>query len=498
MNVIVVGAGNAGRPVARLLNYAGHTVKITDPKNIEDFHMDVQKTLRLMESEGVELDLGVFKPSLDGIDTVYLSPTVPENSPAYKIIKEANLDVFTNDDFGRLADSFIDIDIIGITGSVGKTSTTHMVTEIFRTAGYQVWICSSMTQNLVSEVIVDGIIKGIPKKSDIAVLELPHGTAGLMAELQLKVGALLNIYEEHLSEFGGSMERYTQRKMFIAKNSENFITSIHCKDTVKDARPDAIFYAMVKDLPNFDADKKSEYFDKIANFEEIAIGEGQVCNFIGDSAKGAIDIGYKFRNKSNELKKGSFQSEFHMMSYYYENAVAATAIAMAYGLNLETIKQGLANFKGLSVHMEYIGDYNGREVYIDASYLIEGITAALDFLGDKSLVLLLDNFDTSTYRDKKETGKLMGQYADIMVATGFNEVYQRVDMEPAQELLDAAVDSKAVKVLAGTMEEGAELAIKYSKPGDTILHLGPQLMQDPEGIMEKIVSGLEEGCRKYK
>ena len=314
MNVIVVGAGNAGRPVARLLNYAGHTVKITDPKKIEDFHMDVQKTLRLMESEGVELDLGVFEPNLDGIDTVYLSPTVPENAPAYKIIKEANLNVFSNDDFGRLADSFIDIDIIGITGSVGKTSTTHMVTEIFRTAGYQVWICSSMTQNLVSEVIVDGIIKGIPEKSDIAILELPHGTAGLMGELKLKVGALLNIYEEHLSEFGGSMERYTQRKMFIAKNSENFITSIHCKDTVKEARPDAIFYAMVKDLPGYDPSKKSEYFDKVANFEEIAIGEGQVCNFIGDSAKGAIDIAYKFRNKSKELKKGSFTSDFHMMS----------------------------------------------------------------------------------------------------------------------------------------------------------------------------------------
>ena len=92
----------------------------------------------------------------------------------------------------------------------------------------------------------------------------------------------------------------------------------------------------------------------------------------------------------------------------------------------------------------------------------------------------------------------MGQYANVMVATGFNEVYQRVDLEPAQELLDAAVDSDAVKVIAGTMEEGAELAIKYSKPGDTILHLGPQLMQDPEGIMEKIVNGLEEGCKKYE
>ena len=120
--------------------------------------------------------------------------------------------------------------------------------------------------------------------------------------------------------------------------------------------------------------------------------------------------------------------------------------------------------------------------------------------------MLLDNFDTSTKRDKKETGRLMGKYADVMIATGFNEVYQRVDLEPAQELLDAAVDSKACKVIAGTMEEGAELAIKYSKPGDTILHLGPhtilhlgpQLMQDPEGIMAKIVSGLEEGCKKYE
>ena len=254
---------------------------------------------------------------------------------------------------------------------------------------------------------------------------------------------------------------------------------------------------MVKDLPGYDPSKKSEYFDKVANFEEIAIGEGQVCNFIGDSAKGAIDIAYKFRNKSNELKKGNFTSKFHMMSYYYENAVAATAIAMAYGLPVEIIKQGLANFKGLSVHMEYIGDYNGREVYIDASYLIEGITAALDFLGDRNLVLLLDNFDTSTYRDKKETGKLMGQYANVMVATGFNEVYQRIDLEPAQELLDAAVDSEAIKVIAGTMEEGAELAIKYSKPGDTILHLGPQLMQDPEGIMEKIPFEAQNLDQKY-
>ena len=187
-----------------------------------------------------------------------------------------------------------------------------------------------------------------------------------------------------------------------------------------------------------------------------------------------------------------------MMSYYFENALAATAIAMAYGLDLKYIKQGLKNFKGLAVHMEYMGNYNGREVFIDASYLIEGMKSTLEFFEDKRLVVLLDNFDTTTKRDKKETGKLIGKYADVMVATGFNEPYQKVFMEPAKELLNAASDSNAEKILAETMVDGAEMCIKYSRPGDNILHLGPQLMQNYESVRNKIVKGLEEGCKKYE
>ena len=56
----------------------------------------------------------------------------------------------------------------------------------------------------------------------------------------------------------------------------------------------------------------------------------------------------------------------------------------------------------------------------------------------------------------------------------------------------------AKKVLAETMVDGAEMCIKYSKPGDSILHLGPQLMQNYESVREKIIKGLEEGCKKYE
>ena len=51
MNYLVVGAGNASRPVARLLNHLGHAVIITDLKEITEFKVDVQRILNQMENE---------------------------------------------------------------------------------------------------------------------------------------------------------------------------------------------------------------------------------------------------------------------------------------------------------------------------------------------------------------------------------------------------------------------------------------------------------------
>ena len=48
MNYLIIGAGNAGRPVARLLNYKNHQVTVTDPKELSEFKEDVQKILLQM------------------------------------------------------------------------------------------------------------------------------------------------------------------------------------------------------------------------------------------------------------------------------------------------------------------------------------------------------------------------------------------------------------------------------------------------------------------
>ena len=201
MNYLIVGAGNASRPVARLLNYLNHNVVITDLKDISEFKIEFQRSLIEMEKEGVSLDLGNSNPSIDGFDGVYMPPTLPESAPIAKMISDSNLEILTNEDFSKIVNDLIPSDIIGITGTMGKTTTTFITTSLFKQAGYNVWSCSSLVNNLVSEAIIDGIVKGKAQNCDIAIFELPHGTIGLLNRLDIKIGLLTNIAEDHLSEY---------------------------------------------------------------------------------------------------------------------------------------------------------------------------------------------------------------------------------------------------------------------------------------------------------
>ena len=461
MNYLVVGAGNASRPVARLLNYLGHNVIITDLKDKSSFKIEFQRSLNEMESEGVILDLGNLNPSLDGVDAVYMPPTLPETAPIAKLIEKSDVKILTNEEFSKIVNDLIPVDIIGITGTMGKTTTTFITTSLFKGAGYNVWSCSSLVNNLVSEAIIDGIVKGKAQECDIAIFELPHGTIGLLNRLDVKIGLLTNIAEDHLSEFGGSIELYQQRKLLLESMSETFIVNYSCYDIINSKRNDALYYALNEDV-----------------------------DFKGTVGDDSLTVQYN---------NDSFTAPFYMMSYFFENSVAASAIALTYGINKEDIISSLTEFKGLPAHMDDVGTYNGRKVILDSAFLHDGMKITLDYFKDESVVLFLDHFDTLSIRDKKEVGQLVGEYdLKCVIASGFNEVTQEVEIEAAQELLDAIDNKNIIKVPTPTIEKAAELTFKYSEPGDIILHMGPLIAYDRLTTVEKIMKGLEKGSKKYE
>ena len=461
MNYLVVGAGNASRPVARLLNHLGHKVTVTDLKDMDSFKIEFQRSLKEMESEGVILDLNNQNPTLDGIEAVYMPPTLPESAPIAKLIKDSDVKILTNEEFSKIVNDLIPVDIIGITGTMGKTTTTFITTSIFKAAGYNVWSCSSLVNNLVSEAIIDGIVKGKAQGCDIAIFELPHGTIGLLNRLDIKIGLLTNIAEDHLSEFGGSLELYQQRKLILEKMSETFIANRSCFDIINAQRDDALYYALDEEV-----------------------------DFKGTVGDESLTV---------EYGEDSFTTPFYMMSYFFENSVGASAVALTYGVKKEDIVKALTEFKGLPAHMDDVGTYNGRKVILDSAFLYDGMKITLDYFKDDSVVLFLDHFDTLSVRDKAEVGELVSNY-DIkaVIASGFNEVTQRVEMEAAQEILDAITNPDIEKVACEDIEIAAELTFKYSEPGDIILHMGPLIAYDRLTTVDKIMKGLEKGVKKYE
>jgi UDP-N-acetylmuramoylalanine--D-glutamate ligase len=468
MKCVIIGAGNAGRPAARILNHIGNEVFLTDQKILEEFPLKVQKTLEIMENEGVKLLLGPDNfLDFENIDSAYISPTIPDNSPLRDCLKNNNVKILDNKYISTVINDILDLDVIGITGTLGKTSTTHILSEIFKQAGFRVWTCSSRMGNLLSEVIIDGIINGFHIKNNIAVLELPHGTSRLMSEVDLKVGVITNIYPDHLDEFDYSMEKYVARKLFITNSSEILVSGIQCKEYIEELREDTIYYCT----------------------------NNKLCDVNGKLEEGILDISYDITSKK---LSGQFETPFKLLGYYFENSIAAAAAAIVYGLDNKPIKKGLKSFKGIAGHMEYIGNFKGREVHFDAAFVPEGLVNTLESFQDQDIVVLVDNPDSTNPRDKIKVGEVVGRYAKVIICSGYNETTKKPDIEAANKVIQGAQNSKAIKISVEDMITAGKLSIKYSNPGYTILHVGPGAITNYEDVKFKMMSGIEEGCKKYE
>lgn len=504
MNCIIIGAGNAGRPVARILNHIGNKVRITDDKNLEKFPEKVQETLLKMEKEGVELQLGSNTPDFNGVDSVYVSPAIPKKAPIMEEItskiENNEIKLVSNEDVSSIINDLIDIDTIGITGTVGKTSTSHAIYEIFKNAGYKVWLCSSRMGNLLSETIIDGIVRGLPKENDIAVLEIPHGTLGIMFKVHLKVAVLTNIYIDHLDEFDNSMEKYVARKRLITCSSDVLVAGAPCRKYVEDLN-NTVFYCFnepesasksinVKGSNSDDTPKKSETLEY----------ENSKCCVSGYYENGTLGLKYNLKGVPNVScdKSGEIKTQFKPIGYYLENSIGAATAALCYGLDEKSIEKGLSKFNGVPGRLEYVGDYKGRDVYIDPSHVIEGFLKTLSLFQDRKLIVLVENFDTANSRDKQKLGEVVARYANVMICSAYNETMNKLDRNAIHETFKGVKDPNILKIGVDYLKTAGELSIKYSKPGDVIIHVGPGAITSYDSTKFKMMSGIEEGCKKYE
>jgi UDP-N-acetylmuramoylalanine--D-glutamate ligase len=157
----------------------------------------------------VKVIAGPQEPSIldEGFDCVVLSPGVPKSIPLIRAALERNIPVISEIE---LACRFLKGNIIAITGTDGKSTTTMLTYHILRELGYKVHVGGNIGIPLIS-------IVNDTSDDSITVIELSSFQLETIDSFRPDAAALLNITPDHLDRYD-SMEDYFEAKMRITLN----------------------------------------------------------------------------------------------------------------------------------------------------------------------------------------------------------------------------------------------------------------------------------------
>lgn len=275
----------------------------------------------------------------------------------------------------------VNIPVISITGTNGKTTTTRIVASILNRMGYVTGMTSTDGIYINDECIDNGDDTGVESAKcillnrdiDIAVLETARGgivRKGLAYDLA-DVAAITNISEDHLGCNNiETMEELCLVKSLVAEAvKEDGYVVINADD--KWSR---------KIIPRINS--KIIYFSNDPNNDLILknINQGEVAIYVKDKHIYANNRGieYKLNNISNIPITLNGVLEFNI-----ENAMAACGILIGLGVDYSMIKIGLNKF-GLKTNDNKgrfnVYDCNGIRVILDYGHNIEGYNRVLQSL----------------------------------------------------------------------------------------------------------------------
>lgn len=340
--VFILGMTKSGFAAAKLLA-KDNTVFITDQKDQNE--EDLQELHRL----GVAFQKSERQEDL--LDSTYnlliKSPTIPEKNPVIEKARKLNIPVINE---VELAYHYLPngVNLIGVTGSRGKTTTTTLIALMLKEDGRRTFIGG--TQGIPFSDFVREV-----KPNDMVVLEVSDHQLCDAYEFQTNVSVLTNIFKVHL-DFQGSFDHYKEITKKIFAHHNRYQTAIINLDNEEAVT-----------LTN-DIQSEKEYFSKEKN-ATCYIKEGAIY-YQTEKIIGLKDI----------LLKGE---------HNYENIMAAICAVKVYGVDTRNIVRVLKTFKGVEHCLEYVTSIDNVFFYNDSkSTNTEATITALKSFATPVLLIL--------------------------------------------------------------------------------------------------------------
>lgn len=310
-----------------------------------------------------------------------------------------------------------EIDFIGVTGSVGKTTTRDM---IYSALSSKFKVLKNQ-KNLNNHFGVPLTLFKLENDHDLAVIEMGMShfdEIKYLADIvNPKIGVISNIGFSHIENLG-SQEGILKAKMEIALNFD--------KDNILIVNGDDKFLSTLKD-------KKLPYILKTFGFEK---DNDIYCeSFVLDERNTT------FTCVINDKKYEIFIPIMGEHNIY--NAMAAILVGLSLNMYMDDIKEGLRNFEGTKMRLDIHDD--GDYVLINDSYNAspDSMAAALKILGryeKRRVAILGDILEMGEFVESghRAVGKSVVENADVLITIGKSSEFI------GKEAIDLGFDSNNV------------------------------------------------------
>jgi len=391
--VLVLGMGATGQSVARWVESEGGTVRAADTRQT-----------------------GPFQPALlDGADLVAISPGLSLAEPVVAEARGRGIPVVGDIElFAWHVRAKTKASVLAITGTNGKTTVTSLTGHLLRTAGVDVEVAGN-----IAPPALDALAKRKGNPPAVWVLELSSYQLETTWSLAPDAAAMLNVSEDHLDRYA-SIEDYAEAKARIFDGAGVQVLN----------RDDERSLAMAR--------------------------EGARMTFGLDAPEVAWDFGVAdgFLVHGRERIVPVDALKIHG-AHNASNALAASALAVAVGLPLGRIAEGLRTFSGLPHRVELVATRDGVEWYDDSKGTNVGATiAALRGLGRKAVLILGGE---GKGQDFSPLRPVVAQFASHVLLIG----------------RDASAIAKAIRFArsetADSLEEAVRRAARLARPGEAVL-----------------------------
>ncbi|HRE18310.1 MAG TPA: UDP-N-acetylmuramoyl-L-alanine--D-glutamate ligase, partial [Rhodocyclaceae bacterium] len=206
-HALVIGLGESGLAMAKWLSCQGVRVRVADtretPPNVE--------ALRAIAPQAELVTGALSDATFAGVDFVALSPGVPKATPeiaAATVPVISEIELFAHGARAVAPGS----KIVAITGSNGKTTTTALTAHLLNAAGVPAVACGNISPSALDALMAAEEAGGYPA---VWVLELSSYQLETTYHLNADVATVLNLSEDHLDRYEGSMANYAAAKSRI-------------------------------------------------------------------------------------------------------------------------------------------------------------------------------------------------------------------------------------------------------------------------------------------